>query len=158
MFSHINIIKERVSTNIRRFGKIGIEGVLYFKTANEFEEFIDERMDSDIVLVVMAMATFVRLHQEDTYTSNDELVITEVYRSEEERKKIYPEGNTLHDVVGAHERWEAVDFRSWSINSITTEAILRFFSQTNLPNFKGLLIRHKVKGNVMHFHLQKAKN
>lgn len=130
---------------------IGIEGVIGYKTIKELEEFYSEKLNTELQLLVFAIATFIRHYQ------NECVIVTEVYRTKEERQKLYKPTSEYYNKVGAHERWEAVDLRAWNLTSETTEAVLKFFTKSNIPRFNGLLIRHTITSNVIHFHIQVTK-
>ena len=148
MIPHTNAIK----IVRRNDGSIDV-GVIRFKTEGEYQEFYDPKMSARLQLIAFSIGGFVQQYQPYTDT-----VITEVWRSEEERKNIYPLGHKLHFVKGAHERWEAIDIRVWNLEPITLASLFQFFSQTNLPHFRGLVIFHKIVDGVYHFHIQLKRN
>jgi len=123
-----------------------IPEVLGWKTENEYKEFFDSRLSKELRILVLSIASVIRLYEKDK-----ELIITEVYRTLEERHRLYPEGHRLHNVVGAHELWKAIDLRVWNLDPDTVEGVLRYYETSEFDFF---LIYHKIRKGVNHFHIQ----
>ncbi len=125
-------------------------GAVSFKTGNEFEEFYSGKLDPLIQLALFSIAGFVKQYQ------TSDTVVTEVHRTKVERHRLYPKDHNRHSVVGAHERWEALDIRTWNLKWWALEAVLKFYENYLKP--LGIIIMyHKIQDNVYHFHIQKVK-
>lgn len=72
-------------------------------------------------------------------------VITDIYRTKEEQIKIYG-----YLRKSKHMDWKAVDIRTWNLTSECIRSIMKKSSET-----KGIwALRHKVKGNADHIHIE----
>lgn len=86
---------------------------------------------------------------------NKELVITEVYRSEDEYKKLYALDLSKMPVHRPHSRYEAVDLRSSVFTDQEIQKLLALFHVfTVYGGNKPAAIYHQIAGGVMHFHIQ----
>ncbi len=144
------ILHKNKIIKIQRAGGVIDCGAVSFKTENEFEEFYSGELDPLIQLALFSISGFVKQYQAS------DTVITEVYRTKLERQRLYPIGHHLYSVVGAHERWEALDIRTWNLKWWALEAVLKFYENYLKP--LGIIIKyHKIPNNGYHFHIQKVK-
>jgi hypothetical protein len=80
--------------------------LIQFKTQRQAHEWTDERLDGRLRVIVYALAGFVF----DRF--GKVLVISEIFRTKDERELIYKDDPILRNTVGTHEVWRAIDLRT----------------------------------------------
>lgn len=83
-----------------------------------------------------------------------DIVLTEIYRSEEEYKALYAKAGAVPKSM-PHAKWQSADLRSSIYTPREIERLLAFFNQfTFYGGQRKVAIYHAISGNVMHFHVQ----
>ena len=84
---------------------------------------------------------------------NQEIIITSIFRTEEEQTKIYG-----YPKPSVHMYWRGLDFRSWVFTEEEIKKITEYVSSKygydKLRPEKKVAFRHKVKDGAEHFHVQ----
>lgn len=90
-----------------------------------------------------------------TLEFNKEMVVTEVYRSEDEYKKLYAPDLSKMPAHRPHSKYEAVDLRSSVFTDLEIQKLLTFLHLfTSYGGQKTSAIYHQIAGGVFHFHVQ----
>jgi hypothetical protein len=81
------------------------------------------------------------------------LIITDIFRTEEERKEIYKDNQAMAEKVGVHEVWRAADIRTHNFTSFEVTDLVGWLNEHfEYTGGKPTALAHDVAG--YHLHLQ----
>lgn len=121
--------------------------LINFKEKRQADEWLDHRLDNRLRVIVYALAGFAF----DRFMKN--IVITEIMRTEEERREIYKDLPSMRDVVGVHEVWRAIDIRTVNFSPDEIGELVGFLnSNFDYTGRLATAVSHAVIG--FHIHIQ----
>ena len=125
--------------------------MLQFKTERIKTEWENELEGKNAKLkrLVAILAEFVALEL------GKDVVLTEIFRSNEEYKALYASNPSAMPKRPPHTLWQAVDLRSSIYTDVEVKRILEFLKQFRFyAGQRSVGVYHQIAGNVMHFHVQ----
>lgn len=121
--------------------------LINFKTERIAAEWYDLRLDKRLRVILYALAGYCF----DKYQKF--LVITELSRSEAERREIYADDPVMREKVGVHEVWRAADVRTHEFTSAEIQDLVGWLNDCfEYSNGKPTALAHDVSG--YHIHIQ----
>ena len=115
-----------------------------FKTDRVESEWRDPRLRADLKAMVYALSGFVSEWGKD-------LVVTGLFRTEEEQRALYPQEPTR---VSVHQLWRGADLRDSLYSDAERRAMLHFLLRHfDYDGVHAPVLRHD-SGHGSHFHLQ----
>jgi hypothetical protein len=121
--------------------------LINFKNNRQADEWKDARLDGRLRVIIYALAGFVF----DNFQKF--LVITEVYRTEEERRAIYANDAVMREKVGVHEVWRGIDVRALDFTKEEIDAMVDFLnSHFEYTGKCDTVLAHDIVG--FHLHIQ----
>jgi hypothetical protein len=121
--------------------------LINFKNQRQVDEWKDKRLDGRLRVIIYALAGFVF----DNFQKF--LVITEIYRTEEERRLIYANDVEMIEKVGVHEVWRGIDLRALDFTKEEINLMVEFLnSHFEYTGKCETALAHDVVG--FHLHVQ----